>query len=219
MRRYRHEIDNVRAHLRSLWAVIAIQVVIIAALWFGWSRVPERLTVHIPPDLRSGAVLAVDEVSLPNVYAFAFYIFQQLNRWPEDGATDYGRAIFRVSPYLTPRYRADLIAELEQKGRQGELAYRVRGVQEIPGHGYEERRVDLLNDDAWIVWLDLDLLESVKGMTVKRTAIRYPLRVVRYAVDLETNPWGLALDGFGAEGPRRLTDAELEDHGGTDGGA
>ena len=112
MRRYRYEIDNVRAHLRSLWAVIAIQVLVIAALWFGWSRAPERLTVHIPPDLRSGAVLAVDEVSPPNVYAFAFYIFQQLNRWPEDGAKDYGRAIFRVSPYLTPRYRADLIAEL-----------------------------------------------------------------------------------------------------------
>jgi hypothetical protein len=56
-------------------------------------------------------------------------------------------------------------------------------------------------------------------MTVKRTAIRYPLRVVRYAVDLETNPWGLALDGFGAEGPRRLTDAELDDDGGADGGA
>lgn len=219
MRRYRHEIDNVRAHLRSLWAVIAIQVVIIAALWFGWSRAPERLTVHIPPDLRSGAVLAADEVSPSNVYAFAFYIFQQLNRWPEDGAKDYGRAIFRVSPYLTPRYRADLIAELKQKGHQGELAYRVRGVQEIPGHGYEERRVDLLNEGAWIVWLDLDLLESVKGMTVKRTAIRYPLRVVRYAVDLEANPWGLALDGFGAEGPRRLTDAELDDDGGTDGGA
>jgi len=219
MRRYRYEIDNVRAHLRSLWAVIAIQVLVIAALWFGWSRAPERLTVHIPPDLRSGAVLAVDEVSAPNVYAFAFYIFQQLNRWPEDGATDYGRAIFRVSPYLTPRYRADLIAELEQKGRQGELAYRVRGVQEIPGHGYEERRVDMLNEDAWIVWLDLDLLESVKGMTVKRTAIRYPLRIVRYAVDLEANPWGLALDGFGAEGPRRLNDAELDDEGGTDGGA
>ena len=90
----------------------------------------------------------MDEVSPPNVYAFAFYIFQQLNRWPEDGATDYGRAIFRVSPYLTPRYRADLIAELEQKSRQGELAYRVRGVQEIPGHGYGERRVDLLNEDV-----------------------------------------------------------------------
>jgi integrating conjugative element protein (TIGR03746 family) len=199
--------------------VIAIQAVVIAGLWFGWSQSPERLTVHIPPDLRSGAVLAVDEVPPPNVYAFAFYIFQQLNRWPEDGASDYGRAIFQVSPYLTPRYRADLIAELEQKGRQGELAYRVRGMQQIQGHGYEERRVDVLSAHAWIVWLDVDLLESVKGMTVKRTAIRYPLRVVRYAVDLEANPWGLALDGYGAEGPRRLTDAELSDKGDADGGA
>ncbi|MBX3707121.1 MAG: TIGR03746 family integrating conjugative element protein [Pseudomonadales bacterium] len=219
MRRYRYEIDNVRAHVRSLWVVIAIQAVVIAGLWFGWSQSPERLTVHIPPDLRSGAVLAVDEVPPPNVYAFAFYIFQQLNRWPEDGASDYGRAIFQVSPYLTPRYRADLIAELEQKGRQGELAYRVRGMQQIQGHGYEERRVDVLSAHAWIVWLDVDLLESVKGMTVKRTAIRYPLRVVRYAVDLEANPWGLALDGYGAEGPRRLTDAELSDEGDADGGA
>ena len=35
MRRYRYEIDNVRAHLRSLWAVIAIQVLVIAALSVG----------------------------------------------------------------------------------------------------------------------------------------------------------------------------------------
>lgn len=209
MRRYRYEIDNVRAHLRSLWVVIALQAAVIAGLWFGWSQAPERLTVHIPPDLRSGAVFGVDEVPPASVYAFAFYIFQQLNRWPEDGANDYGRAIFRVSAYLTPRYRADLLVALEQKGRQGELAYRVRGMQGIPGHGYEERRVDVLSRGVWIVWLDLDLLESVKGMTIKRTAIRYPLRVVRHAVDPEANPWGLALDGFGAEGPRRLTDAEL----------
>ena len=213
MRRYRFAIDNVRSHLRSLWAVIAIQAIVIAALWFGWSQAPRQLTVHIPPDLRSGAVLAVDAIAPANVYAFAFYIFQQLNRWPEDGARDYGRAIFRVAPYLTPRYRADLIAALEQKGQQGELAYRVRGLQPIPGHGYEERRVDVLDGQTWIVWLDVDLLESVKGMTVKRTAIRYPLRVVRYAVDPETNPWGLALDGFGAEGPRRLEAAERVDAG------
>ena len=56
------------------------------------------------------------------------YIFQQLNRWPENGARDYDKAIFRISPYLTPRDRADVIADMELKGRQGELAYRVRGV-------------------------------------------------------------------------------------------
>lgn len=209
MRRYRLEIDNVRSHLRSLWVVIGLQALIIAALWIGWSQAPRQLRVHVPPDLRSGAVLAAEEAPAANVYAFAFYIFQQLNRWPENGTTDYGRAIFRISPYLTPRYRNDLITDMELKARRGELAYRVRGVHEVPGHGYEERRVDVLSSNVWIVWLDLDLLESVKGMTVKQTTIRYPLRVVRQEIDPETNPWGLALDGYGGDGPRRLTEAEL----------
>ena len=115
MRRYRHEIDNVRAHLRTLWAVIGLEALIIAALWYGWSQAPKALTVHVPPDLRSGATLTVEAVPPANVYSFAFYIFQQVNRWPEDGARDYGRAIFRVSPYLTPRYRAELLADLDPR--------------------------------------------------------------------------------------------------------
>ena len=212
MRRYRTGIDNVRAHLRSLWAVIGLQFVVILALWFGWSQAPKQLTVHVPPDLRSGATLSVNEVPAANVYAFAFYIFQQLNRWPENGAKDYGKAIFRISPYVTPRYRAELIADLELKGRQGELAYRVRGMHEIAGHGYEERRVDVLAPGVWVVWLDIDLLESVKGMTVKKAVIRYPLRVVSLAVDPEANPWGLALDGYANEGPRRLSESELDEN-------
>jgi hypothetical protein len=40
------------------------------------------------------------------------------------------------------------------------------------------------------------------------------LRVVRLSVDPETNPWGLALDGYGATGPRRLSEAELDDQPG-----
>ena len=216
MQRYRYEIDNVRAHLRSLWIIIGVQIVVIIALWFGWSQSPRYLTVHVPPDLRSGATQSIDEVPPANVYAFAFYIFQQLNHWSEDGAQDYGKAIFRISPYVTPRYRADLIADMELKGKQGQLAYRVRGVQEVPGHGYAERRVDVLAPGVWVVWLDIELFESVKGMTVKKTSIRYPLRVVRLSIDPESNPWGLALDGFAASGPRRLSESELSDKTGKD---
>lgn len=204
MQRYRYEIDNVRSHLRSLWAVIGLLLTIILALWIGWMRMPGTITVHIPPDLRSGAVMALDEVPPANVYAFAFYIFQQLNRWPENGAEDYGQAIFRIAAYVTPSFREQLIADMEAKGKQGQLAHRVRSVQAILGLAYEERRVDVLSKESWVVWLDLELRESVKGMTVKKTTIRYPLRVVRYAVDAEANPWGLALDGYAAEGPQRL---------------
>ena len=204
MQRYRYEIDNVRSHLRSLWVVIGLLLTIIVALWIGWMRMPGTITVHIPPDLRSGAVMALDEVPPANIYAFAFYIFQQLNRWPDDGAEDYGKAIFRIAAYLTPSFREQLIADMEAKGKQGQLAHRVRSLQAIPGQVYEERRVDVLSKESWVVWLDLELRESVKGMTVKKTTIRYPLRVLRYAVDAEANPWGLALDGFAAEGPQRL---------------
>ena len=211
MQRYRYEIDNVRAHLRSLWIIIGVLLVVILALWFGWSQSPRYLTVHVPPDLRSGATQSIGAVPPANVYAFAYYIFQQLNHWSEDGAEDYGKAIFRISPYVTPRYRAELIADMELKAKQGELAYRVRGVQESPGHGYAERRVDVLAPGVWVVWLDIDLFESVKGMTVKKTTIRYPLRVVRFSIDPESNPWGLALDDFAASGPRRLSESELVD--------
>lgn len=213
MSRYRFAIDNVTAHLRSLWLVIALQMAVIAALACGWSQAPDHLTVHLPPDLRSGAVQHHAAVPPATVYAFAFYIFQQLNRWPDDGSRDYGHAIFRIAPYVTPRYRAELLANLEGKGRGGELAYRVRALQGIPGLGYAENRVEVLDEQTWQVQLDLELLESVKGMTVKRTQIRYPLRVVRYEVDPETNPWGLALDGFGPDGPRRLTEADPLEEG------
>lgn len=154
--------------------------------------------------------MSIGAVPPPNVYAFAYYIFQQLNRWPEDGSQDCGRAIYRVSAYLTPHYRAQLIADMDTKAQQGELSARVRGVQEYPDRPYSEARVEVLGRGAWVVWLDLALIESVKGMTVKETAIRYPLRVVRQAVDLEANPWGLALDGYGGEGPQRLTDTDLK---------
>ena len=202
--RYRYQIDNLRSHLRSLWLVIGLLTLIIVGWWLAWMRLPSSLTVHIPPDLRSGAVLSLDEVPVANVYTFSFYILQQLNRWPNNGADDYGKTIYRLSAYLTPRFREALINDLQAKARAGELVNRTRSLQAIAGEGFRPDRVQLESADQWIVWLDLELVEHLKGMTVKRTRIRYPLRVVRFAVDAEANPWGRALDGYAGDGPQRI---------------
>ena len=162
------------------------------------------MTIHIPPDLKSGAVVHPNEPSPANVYAFAVYIFQQLYRWPNDGATDFSRAIYALSGYLTPAYREALIRELETKAKRGELAGRERGMQELSGHGFSDTRVSILQDGVWVVMVDMELFETVKGMSVKRKSIRYPLRIVRYDIDREKNPWGLALDGFESTGPITL---------------
>ena len=212
VRRYHFEIENVRSHVRSLWIVIALESVFVLVLGFGLLRAPDNLTVHIPPDLRSGAVVRSGVPDPANVYAFAIYIFQQLYRWPTDGADDFSTAIFSLAPYLTPRYRESLIAEMELKAKNGELSFRERALQEIVDQGYEERRVDLLSEGVWVIWLDLELMETVKGMEVKRKAIRYPIRVVRYAIDPELNPWGLALDGFAEPGPQPVETVPAEEY-------
>ena len=206
--RYRHVLENAYSNVRTLWCVVGIEAFLILVLAIGLMRAPSDLTVHIPPDLKSGATVQPNEPSPANVYAFAVYIFQQLYRWPMDGATDFSRGIYALSAYLTPSYRETLTSELESKAKRGELAGRERGMQELRGHGFTEKRVNILQDGVWLVIVDMELSETVRGMPVKRKTIRYPIRVVRYDVDRESNPWGLALDGFESTGPTSL---ELKD--------
>lgn len=206
--RYHDLNSSLRSHIVTLRVVIGVLLTFNLLLIFLLQASHNDIRVHVPPDLRSGAVLENGEIKPPNVYAFAAYIFQQLNHWAENGEHDYGQQIFSMAPYLTPRFREYLTNDLELRGKRGELSNRVRGAQPIPGHGYEERRVDILDADSWMVWLDLIVSETVQGMPVKNISIRYPIRVVRYNVDPELNPWGLALDGFADQGPMRLTDDE-----------
>jgi len=202
--------SSLESHITTLRISIAVLVLINFSLWFGWNGAKNDLRIHIPPDIRSGAILQADEISSPNVYTFAGYIFQQLNHWANNGDEDYGMQIFNTAPYLTPEFREYLINDLDIRGKKGELSGRTRVMQPVAGQGYEERRVDQLDADTWIVWIDYNISESVRGMEIKNVPVRYPIRIVRYNVDPETNPWGLALDGFGGSGPKRLTKADLD---------
>lgn len=208
MPRYQDVNATLKSHIATLRVMLSIAVLMILLMWIGWQQAKQAVRIHIPPDIRSGAVVKADDINPANVYAFASYIFQQGNHWHQDGDQDYGKQIFRLSAFLTPPFREHLTADMILRGRQGELSGRTRIIQELPGHGFEERRVALLDRNSWIVWLDVNIQEYVRGMEVKNVNIRYPLRVVRYDVNPETNPWGLALDGFAGDGPRRLSEEE-----------
>ena len=180
-------------HITTLRLVVIGLLLAVIALWWRNGVLQETRRLYIPPDLTQGLVTDVANVPAPTIYTFAYYIFQQLHRWPNDGEKDYPKQIYALQGFLTPGCRAALQADMNTKQEQGELRQRVRAVQEIPGQSYTRQRVQAESNNTWKIWLDMHVMESIGGHPVKDVLLRYPVRVVRFDVDREINPWGLAL--------------------------
>jgi integrating conjugative element protein (TIGR03746 family) len=199
------------AALRTI--ILAVAALGAAGMYFAHAM-PRHLDIHLAPDIKAGDTVSVDSgrAAVPevNVYGFAYYIWQQVNRWQADGAKDYGDQIFHFQAYLTPSCREQLQADLQQRAGAGELHQRTRHITEIPGRGYAGDRVVADGPSAWTVLLDMQLMESLRGQPVKDAYIRYPIRVVEYDVDRERNPWRLAIDCFGNNRPSRLDGADVK---------
>lgn len=202
MSKLRNAVSARDQHILSLRAFIVVLLCIIGGLIRGWNNAPEDISIHIPPDLRTGSVRNIQDIPASNIYTFGLYIFQQLNRWPKDGSKDYFDQIHRLSCYITPGFKQDRLNNYDAKKSNFELNRRVRSVHEIPGQGYNNKRVYVESKNSWIAYLDLQVIEYLSGKKIKDSLLRYPLRVVRYDVDPECNPWGLALDGFAEDASR-----------------
>lgn len=211
MSKFRHGNASRDAHITTLRAIIGVLVVLLLGAGYGWYQAPQNLTIHNPPDLRSGSTRAWWEVPPSTVYAFGLYVWQQINHWPKNGQVDYKANIDRYSAYLTPSCQRQLKANYQRRVDRRELNDRVRTLSEIPGHGYQPDDVTVLSRDQWIVALTAQINEYVHGMAVRSLAIEYYLRVVRADVDPESNPFGLQLDCF-ARPAERL---ELPDQAGS----
>ena len=197
-------------HIRSLRIAIVCLLVIVVALWWRNSTLLEARRIYIPPDLTQGMMTDFDNVPAPLVYTFSYYILQQLNRWTLDGEKDYPAQIYRLQGFLTPGCRAAMEADMNVKQGLGELRQRVRSMQEVLGQSYVRNRVHVESGDSWKVWLDVNVTESIGGHPVKDVLLRYSLRVVRFDVDKEVNPWGLALSCDSGMRPVLLSEDEIE---------
>lgn len=204
---FQNDLEHERQKVRLLSRII-IGLIILCLMIYSFSMNAARdITVHYPPDLRSGTKMKAGQVPAYEAYAFALYISQQLNNWEKDGAKDFPAKVDALGFYLTPRYQQDLRAEIITRLSQGELQNRVRNFRILPGAAYSEKNVEVLGG-AWIIWLDVAIEESVSGQKVKIRRLRYPIRVVPYDTNREMNPWQLALDGNGS---RAAIDLDLQE--------
>ncbi|HET9645602.1 MAG TPA: TIGR03746 family integrating conjugative element protein [Burkholderiaceae bacterium] len=205
-------VDQLRAEIRARNWFIGGSLTLFAVVSYWLYHKADNVNVHVAPDLRASEVVPVRDgkaaVPPANVYSFALYVWQQVNRWKTDGGKDYGKQIFAMQNYLTPRCRQWLQTNMDEKAQQGELSLRTRSLMEWPGRGYESNRVIANGGDGWMVLLDVQLLETMKGQPVKDVAVRWPVPVVRYAIDLQRNPYRLAVDCNHESVPARL---EIQD--------
>lgn len=207
MSRFKNEVMHLQSHVKTLRLSVGALFFLAVVLGFGWWSAPRDLTIHVPPDLRSGSTRKWWSVPPESVYAFTWYVFQALNRWPNSGEEDYARNLYALSAYFTPACRNFLQEDFEARRRRGELRRRVRGIYEIPGRGYGDdpaMRVRTLSNRDWVVTLDVTADEYYNGERVKRAFVRYPLQVTRLDVDPQRNPFGLVLDCY-ASPPERIT--------------
>lgn len=210
MNSVRNKLIAATEHIKTLRVLLCIFLLFIIALWIRNGSLQESRRIYIPPDLTQGTIVQFDNVPAPVVYTFSSYIFQQLNRWKEDGEDDYQSQIFKLQGYLTPSCIAFLTEDMNTKSQLGELRSRVRMIEESTNDGYSRQRVLIETPQSWVVWLDFNIRETISGHPVKNIHARYQLRVVKFDVDKEVNPWGLAIACDDSTKPVLLTDKALE---------
>ncbi len=206
MSRIKSEIQHLEAHVRTLKIGTVVLCLLAVGMGLGWWTAPRNLTIHVPPDLRSGSTRKWWEVPPESVYAFTYYVWQQLHAWPLNGEEDYRRNQHALSAYLTPACRDQLAKEYQERQEAGELRQRIRSLHEIPGRGYGERpalRVRTVSNRDWVVTLDVNADEFHGEQRVKRAQVRYPLKVTQLDINPALNPWGLAIDCYDGA-PQRI---------------
>ncbi len=191
--RYIHADSNLYSHIFTLRVISGILALGLITALFGWYHAARVQRISIPPNLNYGGEVTLNSIHSWEVYNFAGYIWQQLNRCPYDCLQDYPKNLERLTAFLTPSFKAWLIQKNEEKTK--ELTGRTRYILPIHTDNFFNSIVQE-NPNQWTVTIDVELREHIRGVLVKNARIRYFIRVIALPVDPESNPWGLMLDSM-----------------------
>ena len=203
MKKHAYVDDNLHAHIRSLRIVVAVLSVLLAlsTVVLYLSNRTHRLS--LPPRLDYGATINTGSIHSWEVYSFAGYIWQYMNRCETDCSTELAVRQQQMISFITPGFAAALAND--RAGRTAELKDRSRYVLPLDS-GWDPRLVTRTAEGYWQVVLNVLLVETLRGVEVKRTPLRYTLKVIELRADPEFNPWGLYLDALVVP-PERISEA------------
>jgi len=200
MKRYAYIDDNLLAQIRWLWLFsgLCLLALILAILGWIWSMQSHRLS--LPPLLDYGGHINTNEIQNWEVYNFAGYVWQALNRCSTDCSAELPTRLGQMRALVTTEFAKSMHQEYQQ--RRAQLLGRERYLVPLVS-AWNSQLVQHLSPGRWQVQLDVQLIERIGTTEVKKVPIRYLIEVIENRVDPVFNPWGLFLHRHAAP-PQRL---------------
>ncbi len=204
LRKYHAAADHLTSHVNSLRLIVAVLAVLCLGLGIALVITSKDVRVSLPPILNYGASIKPGVIQPHEVYAFAGYIYQQMNTWRQDGEVDFSKNLTNLRFLLTndgKNYFTQLITDL---GREDQLGGRTRFI--VPLENYDASMVETIGMNNWIVKLRYVLRETLNDVIIKdwiKLEVRLPVRYENK--DPEYNPWGLWL-GAPISAPQRIAE-------------
>lgn len=204
--RFQDALENARFVIAALIvSLILLFVCNLGLLWLNF-HTQKSVTVYIPPRIpESGLTQTANAVPNSTVFSFAFWAWQSINDWPNNGLDDYQNKIKTFSPYLTEQFKQYLLSDYENRLTNDEMQDRIRSMSGMENGAYNPESVESIGDGTWLVHVNMRLTErmNMNGKTVKDVEISYVLKVVESNISANSNRYGLALDGFSIA-PKRI---------------
>ena len=200
MARYQHADPNLYAHITTLRLACVVLASLLVFSIVGWTLSSRTHRLSLPPLLEYAPSLQTGEIQPWEVYNFAGYIWQYLNRCESNCEIELPQRQNQMSSFITTQFASpspdhELLAPAScETAPVTSCRLQVAGQQSL---------ATTISKGLWHVTLDVLLVEELRAVEVKRVPIRYTIIVEQRRIDPEYNPWGLYLDGF-ATSPARI---------------
>lgn len=209
MTKFKQALGNAKLAVLALGFGLILSFGINIFLGFSLYRVPETITVNVPPVIPdSGIRLKANTITPARIYAFAYYVWQSIQTWSHDGLSDYAANLKNFSPYLTSKFQNTLKDEGKKMSTEGFLYKHQQMMFGADGNSFSPEDVKYING-AWLVHLNMRTINTVAppdeehGFSESHVAMdaetSFVFKVIKYDYAPDKNHWGLAIAGYAAE--------------------
>lgn len=190
-------LDELADHKQTLRGAVFLQFVIIMGLIAAIIKIPDNITVYIPPNISNGAVMNLGDIPNSYVLSSTSHLWIETQSWLDNGEMDAFKNMSDYRHYFSDRFKNQLENSYIDMKNKGELD-RERRVTSVPGSmmNVDNRVFVEVPNRAWTVFLDVIVQDYYLGEKVQHVTVRYALQVEKVDTNVDRNPLGLMIVGF-----------------------